>query len=324
MSIAKYNEVTMSLFKKEENALIRFFNSEIVKIEPWGKNSLRVRATPDGRLSSKNRALLDINKEKAEITIEKKYEVKDGEKREHETAYIVNGNAKAEIDKNGKITVYNQRGEKILEEALRLQPLKTPARFFKANLLGNYQLTMSFESDPDERVFGMGQYQYPYLNLKGCTLEMAHRNSQASVPFFMSDKGYGFLWNLPAIGEATFGKNVTKFKAESTSELDYLIIVADTPKEIIETYMEAIGRSPMMPEYAMGFWQSKLRYRTQDELMAVARKYRELKIPLSVIVCDFFHWPHQGDFRFDYDYWPNPKEMTEELKEMGTINGKQP
>lgn len=296
----------MSLFKKEENALIRFFNSEIVRIEPWGKNSLRVRATPDGRLSSKNRALLEINKEKADIVIN------------DDNASITNGNAKAEIDKNGKITIYNREGKIMLEEALMLKPLKIPARFFKANLLGKYQLTMSFESDPNERIFGMGQYQQPYLNLKGCTLEMAHRNSQASVPFFVSDKGYGFLWNLPAIGEATFAKNLTKFKAESTDELDYLIIVADTPKEIIETYMEAVGKPPMMPEYAMGFWQSKLRYRTQDELMAVARKYRELNVPLSVIVCDFFHWPHQGDFRFDYDYWQDPEAMIKELKKMGT------
>ena len=63
----------MSLFRKEENALVRFFNSEIVRIEPWGKNSLRVRATPEGKFSNKNRALLDINKEKAEIVIETKY-----------------------------------------------------------------------------------------------------------------------------------------------------------------------------------------------------------------------------------------------------------
>ena len=59
----------MSLFRKEENALVRFFNSEIVRIEPWGKNSLRVRATPEGKLSGKNRALLDIEKGKAEIEI---------------------------------------------------------------------------------------------------------------------------------------------------------------------------------------------------------------------------------------------------------------
>ncbi len=296
----------MSLFRQEENALIRFFNSELVRIEPWGKNSLRVRATPDGRLSGKSRALLEINREKADIVINE------------DSASITNGNARAEIDKNGKITIYNGDGKIMLEEALRLQPLKTPARFFKANLLGKYQLTMSFESDPDEKIFGMGQYQQPFLNIKGCTLEMAHRNSQASVPFFVSDRGYGFLWNLPSIGEATFAKNITKFKSESTDELDYLIIVADTPGEIVETYMEAVGKPPMMPELAMGFWQSKLRYRTQDELLAVARKYKELGVPLSVIVCDFFHWPHQGDFRFDYDYFPEPEKMTAELREMGT------
>jgi alpha-D-xyloside xylohydrolase len=64
--------------------------------------------------------------------------------------------------------------------------------------------------------------------------------------------------------------------------------------------MEAVGKPPMMPEFAMGFWQSKLRYRNQEELLSIARKYKELGVPLSVIVCDFFHWPHQGDFRFDY------------------------
>ena len=296
----------MSLFRKEENALIRFFNSELVRIEPYGKNGLRVRATPDGRLSKNNRALLDIPAGTAKILISDEY------------AEITNGNATARIDKDGKITIVNQNNKVILEEALRLTPLKIPARHFKPNLLGKYQLTMSFESDPNEKIFGMGQYQQKFLNIKGCTMELAHRNSQASVPFYISSLGYGFLWNLPAIGEVAFGRNITKFRAESTDELDYLIIVNDTPSQILEEYMEAVGKAPMMPEYAMGFWQSKLRYRTQDELMSVARRYRELKIPLSVIVCDFFHWPHQGDFRFDYDYWQDPEGMTRELKEMGT------
>ena len=110
------------MLKIDNNGLIRFFDGELVRIEPWGKNSLRVRATPNGRLDNENRALLDINEEKAKIEIFEK------------SATIKNGNARAEIDKNGKITFYNQRGEKLLEEALRLNPLKTPARFFKANL----------------------------------------------------------------------------------------------------------------------------------------------------------------------------------------------
>ena len=293
-------------FKIENGALIRTFNSELVKIEPWGKNALRVRATPDAKLSGKDRALL----KQEEITSEIKIDA--------DSATIQNGRVIATIDKNGKITIKNDKGDILLDEKLRLQPLRTPARFFKPRLCGSYELTMSFEADPNEKIFGMGQYQQPFLNLKGCTLELSHRNSQASVPFYISSRGYGFLWNLPAIGEVSFSKNVTKWYASATTELDYLVIVEDSIAKIEQRYMECVGKAPMMPEYVMGFWQSKLRYKTQDELMGVARKYRELGIPLSVIVCDFFHWPHQGDYRFDYDYFPSPEKMTAELKEMGT------
>ena len=295
-----------NLLKKNGNALERYYNCELLRIEPWGENGLRVRCTPDNKFSQKNRALLELPQLEAEIEI-------DGDR-----GYIKNGNAKATIDADGKVTIYNQHGRVMLEECLELHPIKRPARQFKPRLCGSYELTMTFKSDPNERIFGMGQYQQPLLNVKGCVLELAHRNSQASVPFYISDLGYGFLWNLPAIGEATFGKNVTKWRAEASSELDYLVIVDDTPKQIEEKYMTAVGKAPKMPMLALGFWQSKLRYRTQDELMAVARKYKELGIPLSVIVCDFFHWPHQGDFRFDYDYFPSPEKMAAELREMGT------
>ncbi|MBO5313543.1 MAG: family 31 glucosidase [Clostridia bacterium] len=296
----------MSLLRKNGNALERFFNSELLRIEPWGENGLRVRATPDGILSGKQRALLDIEEIEGKIVIE------------DDTGYIENGKIKASIDKNGKVTVYNSQGKVLLEESLKLQPLRRPARQFKPRLCGSYELTVTFESDPEEMIFGMGQYQQPFLNVKGCTLELAHRNSQASVPFYISSLGYGFLWNLPSVGEVTFAKNMTKWSAMASNELDYLVIADDTPGQIEEKYMQATGKPPKMPQMALGFWQSKLRYRTQEELLAVARRYRELNIPLSVIVCDFFHWPHQGDFRFDYDYFPSPEDMTRELKEMGT------
>ena len=163
----------------------------------------------------------------------------------------------------------------------------------------------------------MGQYQQPYLNIKGCTLELAHRNSQASVPFVLSSLGYGFLWHNPAIGKVTFGKNVTEWYAQSTDILDYWITAGDTPAEIEEAYARATGTVPMMPEYAMGFWQCKLRYQTQEELLEVAREYKRRGLPISVIVADFFHWPNQGDWKFDREYWPDPKAMVDELKAMG-------
>ena len=64
---------------------------------------------------------------------------------------------------------------------------------------------IGFEAFDDEKIFGMGQYQEKNLNKKGAILELAHRNSQASVPFMVSNRGYGFFWNNPAIGTAIFG-----------------------------------------------------------------------------------------------------------------------
>ena len=58
----------------------------------------------------------------------------------------------------------------------------------------NYEIHLRFEADDRERIYGMGQYQQPYLNLKGCTLDMEQKNTQASVPFMVSDRGYGLLW----------------------------------------------------------------------------------------------------------------------------------
>jgi alpha-D-xyloside xylohydrolase len=163
----------------------------------------------------------------------------------------------------------------------------------------------------------MGQYQQPWLDLKGCTLELAQRNSQASVPFMHSSLGYGFFWNNPAIGEASFAKNHTQWTAKVTDQLDYWITAGDTPAEITRQYAEATGKAPMMPSFATGFWQCKLRYRTQQEVLDVAREYKRRQLPLSVIVIDFFHWPNQGTWCFDPRDWPDPKAMIDELKSLG-------
>ncbi len=226
----------------------------------------------------------------------------------------------------GKLTIQNAKGRVLLEEYMRnrldvfadyCSALEIESREFCPILGGDYTLRVRFESDPDERLYGMGQYQMPHLNLKGCELELAQRNSQASVPFLLSSLGYGFLWNNPAVGRVTFGKNLTTWEAKSTCQMDYWVTAGDTPAQIEEAYAKATGTVPEMPDFAKGFWQCKLRYRTQEELLAVARKYKELGLPISVIVVDFFHWPHQGDWKFDPDYWPDPEGMIKELNAMG-------
>ena len=110
---------------------------------------------------------------------------------------------------------------------------------------------------------------------------------------------------------------MTEWISKSTKQMDYWITAGDTPAEIEEAYANATGKVPMMPEYGLGFWQCKLRYQTQEELLEVAREYHRRGLKVDVIVADFFHWPAEGDWKFDKDYWPDPAAMVRELKEMG-------
>ena len=217
-------------------------------------------------------------------------------------------------------------GQRILKEYSRdwrranghSPSMKVSARELKPVSGSDYNITMRFEADSREKIFGMGQYQQPDLNLKGCILELAQRNSQISIPFYISSKGYGFLWNNEGIGEVMFGANYTQWNGKLAEEADYWITADDTPKAIIENYTSVTGRAPEFPDNALGLWQSKLRYRTQDEVLEVAREYHRRGIPLDVIVIDFFHWIRQGDWSFDPEYWPDPKAMVDELRSMGT------
>lgn len=300
----------MGIFSQEKNKLIWHFNGEKLVIEPWGENSLRVRATVLGEIQDTDYALLPPDSCTAKIVLEA------------QEASITNGNIKAvvrenEWTKNCQVSYYNQKGELLLQEADSHGALVLWGRKFKPIIGGDYRLTALFESNENEKLYGMGQYQQEIMNIKNCSFELAHRNSQASIPFVLSSLGYGFLWHNPAIGHANFSRNFTEWYAESTKQLDYWITAGDTPAQIEEAYADATGKVPMMPEYGLGFWQCKLRYWNQEQLLEVAREYKRRNLPIDVIVCDFFHWPKMGDFRFDEEFFPDPKAMTDELKEMG-------
>ena len=315
--MADHDEVRVvyGFFERNGNALCYRYGAERLRIEPWGENALRVRAWKQAEPDPQDWALLP--QDGCDPVIEVR---EDG-------GSIINGKIRAELNLIGKLTFYNQRGEVLLEEYLRdrrdmfgstCSSLNVEAREFKPIIGGDYRLTARFISNPKEKLYGMGQYQQAFLDLKGADLELAQRNSQASVPFLLSSLGYGFLWNNPAVGRVNFGKNITTWEAFSTKKLDYWITAGDTPAQIEEAYANATGKVPMMPEFAMGYWQCKLRYQTQEELLEVAREYKRRGLPISVIVVDFFHWPRQGEWKFDPTYWPDPDAMIRELKEMGS------
>ncbi len=320
---------------RENNRLIIKSGVSQVWIDPWGENSFRVRMTKEPQMDANDWALCEKVKETQPIFKEETVDAtdpwykSDEYKKYHQTGvnhYITNGKITAKVSYEGYISFYNHKGELLTEEYWRNRnrlnrycvPLRVDARELKCYVGStDYELYARFEAFDDEKIFGMGQYQEKHLNKKGAVLELCHRNSQASVPFYVSSRGYGFLWNNPAVGTATFGTNKTEWYAKSTKKLDYFITAGDTPAEIEENYTAATGRAPRMPEYGLGYWQCKLRYRNQEELLNVARKHKELGLPMDAIVIDFFHWTRQGDFKFEPRDWPDPQAMVDELKSMG-------
>ena len=306
------------MFDTGARSLLWRGGGETLLIEAWGEGAVRVRSAV-GEVANADWALLPPSSGVAtEVMV-------DGD-----TATLTTGGLTVVARQSGgldwqagqarfdcRLEFRDASSRVLFREIPSGGALKLDARRFEPLTGGGYRTTLTLEAPADERLWGMGQYQDGVGDLKGSTLELAHRNSQASVPFVLSSAGYGFLWHCPAIGRATFAANRTEWVAESAAQLDYWVVAGATPAEIHRRYADATGHAPMMPELGLGFWQCKLRYATQGELLEVAREHKSRGLPLDVIVADFFHWPKMGDYRFDEEFWPDPAAMTAELKELG-------
>ncbi len=303
------------MYEIRDGRLVFGYGMERVYVEPWGRDSLRVRAAWDGCLRENAIGALTTC-EKTEPVIE----IGEG------TASLTNGKIKA-VFCGAMLTFYTDKGEELTGERWRgasfkrpapmHDPLVYPAREFRPLKGGGWRLEWRVNAYEGEKLFGMGQYHDGILNWKGAMLELKPRNKQASIPFVLSSRGYGLLWNNPAIGRVTFGENYTQWEAEATDGLDVWITAGDTPRQIERNYADVTGHAPMMPDFGMGYWQCKLRYITQDELIAVAREYHRLGVKLSVIIIDFYNWTKMGNWYLDPKCWPDPEGMCRELEKMG-------
>ncbi|MCR4733566.1 MAG: family 31 glucosidase [Treponema sp.] len=325
------------MITQEKNKLIIKDGFGTLWIEAWGKDSVRVRMTADRKMDSNDWALDENKAETCSISIQEvdttypwAEHFEGVPQTKGQSAELTNGNIQVRVNHEGWLSFWKLNGNKekaelLFEEQWRNRwridrfcvPTNHNARELKANPgKFNWRAQVRFESYDDEKLFGMGQYQDSHLDKKGGIWELSQKNSQASVPFVISSRGYGFLWNNPAIGNAIFGSNATIWTAEETQKIDYWVTTG-SPSQIEENYTAVTGRTPMMPDFAMGFWQCKLRYRNQEEVLNVAREYHRRNLPLDVIVIDFFHWTCQGDFKFDPKDWPDPDSMVKELSELG-------
>ena len=278
---------------------------EVLRVEPWGEDGVRVRVGLGRVRDDLLGALLEAPAHRGDaITFE------------GGGARLRSGRLDAEVSAAGRLRFASaDTGEELLAEEAAHFWWPGP-RLFAATGNGYHRIEQRFRAYDGERVFGLGQHLHGRFDQKGAVLDLVQRNAEVTIPFLFSSRGYGLLWNSPAVGRVELATNGTRWVADSARQIDYWVTAGD-PSAILRHYAEATGHAPMLPGWASGFWQSKLRYRTQEELLAVAREHRRRGLPLSAIVVDFFHWTHLGDWRFDPAEWPDPPAMLAELAEMG-------
>ncbi len=292
----------MSSFEIKDNNLLFYRDGETVRVSACGKNAVRFEAFPGGEVFEENFTLMP---QAAECEFEER----------GYCVFIKTGDVKLQLEKNGKVTVY-YKDCAVLEEQPELT-FNDGFRHYEQNENGSYSARITFNAYEGEHFYGLGHEASGCFDLKGCSFDMRHVNAKCTIPFVYSSKGYGFLWNNPAVGTVELSKNRTRWAVGATRKMDF-VFIGGTPKEVSETLADITGHAPVMPHWATGFWQSRLRYETQEDLLEVARRYKEEGVPLSVIICDYFHWTEQGDYKFDTQYWHDVKAMTDELHSMGT------
>ncbi len=164
-----------------------------------------------------------------------------------------------------------------------------------------------------ESFYGLGQHQAGVWDYRGESVDLSQENTEIAVPLLVSSKGYGIFWNNPS--RSRFNNrfvHTVYLSSEVADTIDYYFLYGPDFDRIVAGYRMLTGAAPMFGRWAYGYWQSKNRYQTQEEVLSIAAKYREMKIPIDDIVQDWFWWGKTGDFQFNAKY-PDPKGMIDTL-----------
>jgi len=186
-----------------------------------------------------------------------------------------------------------------------------------------FQVGATFEAPADEHYYGLGQNQEGTLDYRGRTIDCKHyydapAGETVCVPFMVTNKGYGIVWDNPSdtvVSAAVNGH--TTWKSSVGERVSYFVIVGSTTDELYAGYRRITGATPLPPKAAFGYIQSKARYETQQQILAVAAGYRSRGYPLDVMVLDWFYWTRMGQLDIDPSAFPDPQAMNQTLHAQG-------
>ncbi|MBC7418833.1 MAG: DUF4968 domain-containing protein [Pedobacter sp.] len=435
----------MNTYKLENNTVVLKIKQAKLGITVITNDIMQVRYTLSDAFTEKKSLFLekDFPKPKFKVSQAKN------------TIIISTAKMTAKVNSaTGQVAFYDKDNKPLLEEKTNGEKKILPSSFEDYN---THSIQQTFKSPAGEAIYGLGQHQDRLLNIKGYDLDLYQHNTEVYIPFFVSTKGYGLLWNnlsytkfnhpdsivaiplkllfdknnvkgglsstitgneenrAPSVksaqtatlalvkeapvksakysgflladrtGEYSFysysdgtfslkidGKMVLnnwapyanardmgrinlekgkKYKIEvvwqrfhknnsfqlkwrepsnasetslwskAGEEINYYVIGGQNMDQIISGYRTLTGKATILPKWAMGFWQCKERYKTQDEILNTVREFRKRQVPLDLIVQDWQYWKidQWGSATFDPTRYPNPEAMIDTLhKDLNT------
>jgi alpha-D-xyloside xylohydrolase len=275
------------------NVEVQFYSPSVVRVvkhpegNPFIKESLSVIKTPEKTSFGvkQNGDILSLNSEKLQVVLNLK---------------------------SGKISFSTLKGEPLLNE----KEAGVKLTGFNDAGVKTYTVSQAFLLDKDEAIYGLGIQQKGKMVQRNLKIEMVQNNTEDFVTFFQSVKGYGLFWDNYSPTTFTDSQEETSFSSEVGDGIDYYFMYGKNADGVVACMRDLTGQAPMFPMWTYGFWQSKERYKSQNELVGVVKKYRELGVPLDGIIQDWQYWGSNylwNAMEFLNPEFPDPKKMVDDV-----------
>jgi len=288
-------------YKKTDSGLSLSAGNLAIEVKWYGGNTVRVMKYPVGKSLVKN-SLAVIQKEQ-----QTRFSVSEN----NDAILLKSDHLQLSIDvKTGKISYRSPSGQELLKE--------TGSNFKPFNDAGNQTLSVSqfFQLEKEEPIYGLGILQNGKMSQRNTNVKMIQNNTWDFIPFFQSVKGYGVFWDNESPTQFTDTPQQTSFSSEVGEGIDYYFIYGKNADGVVAGMRNLTGNVPMLPLWTYGYWQSKERYKSQDELVDVVKKYRELKVPLDGIIQDWQYWGNNYQWNamdFISPDFPDAQKMIQDI-----------
>lgn len=215
---------------------------------------------------------------------------------------------------NGVISFYSHDGKRLIDE-------KGAPRFNKIDDAGvaTFNVAQSFQLEENETIYGLGQLQNGKMSQRGTRKKLIQGNTEDAIPFIQSVRGYGIFWDNYSPTLFSDSKEETFFQSEVGDCVDYYLMYGKNADGVIAQMRHLTGDVPLFPLWTYGYFQSKERYKSQDETTGVVRKYRHLGVPIDGIIQDWQYWGNNylwNAMEFLNENFPDPERMIRKVHEM--------